>query len=718
MTDSRRAFQAMVWKEFREGLKWGVVGLILMIVGLRFGSGLFGSEMDELPGFPTGNVIGWSMLIGLILGLGQTIHESRGDRWGFLAHHPVSRTTLFWAKAAAGGGLYLLAVVLPIAIAIAVASRGIPFHPRLLEPRIVDLTCGLAFYFAGLLTGMRQARWYGTRALGLGLALVAVVVAIPTPHFWMAALASVVSLAILMAAAWGTFTTGGEYEGQPAVSRFALGMSILPGLAVVAGIAVAIADAFIPDQRPAERPQGVWTQHVVSRDGSILQIRTNQTFGRRRAADVRDLEGRPVSVYQDSAARDRMAEGVVSSRAIGLPYRRTYESRLGYRDTQRYFVRLFSDRLAYSQSGSAPPRWYYAHHLGLIEQIDPDTGHLGWLGPDGFSDGDVLPARRFTRPFLGNPVEYEREMRVLAFPDAIYRVNLEDRGVEELFRVPAGDTIIAATQSEAYDRIQGQTHLDRSFYVVVTTARIYVLGLDGRRQLAIARDSVAGDSSSVAIIRAFLTPDTATFAWFYPTSRSAQSRVHVMEFRGSRPTPVARYALPWDSTSMMYREYGERIPASFTMGRGASVVEIQAAETGKESALLSALTPPIVPVAIAVLRVIRPQPEPVPPRPTGRLPRWLLPLLAALISASIAVAIAQRFAFEPRRAMAWAVIGTLLGPLGVILMLAVLEWPALEPCPSCGKKRVVTREQCEHCGAPFSPPAADGTEVFEPAMSS
>ena len=47
-------------------------------------------------------------------------------------------------------------------------------------------------------------------------------------------------------------------------------------------------------------------------------------------------------------------------------------------------------------------------------------------------------------------------------------------------------------------------------------------------------------------------------------------------------------------------------------------------------------------------------------------------------------------------------------------MQSLLERPAREPCAVCGKKRVVTRELCEHCGAPFGAPALDGTEIFEP----
>ena len=46
-------------------------------------------------------------------------------------------------------------------------------------------------------------------------------------------------------------------------------------------------------------------------------------------------------------------------------------------------------------------------------------------------------------------------------------------------------------------------------------------------------------------------------------------------------------------------------------------------------------------------------------------------------------------------------------------MLALLDWPAQVACPKCRKLRVVTRDTCEHCGAPHAAPAPDGTEIFE-----
>ena len=39
-------------------------------------------------------------------------------------------------------------------------------------PWLADVLTGLVYYFAGMLTAQREARWYGSRCLGLAAALV------------------------------------------------------------------------------------------------------------------------------------------------------------------------------------------------------------------------------------------------------------------------------------------------------------------------------------------------------------------------------------------------------------------------------------------------------------------------------------------------------------------------------------------------------------------
>ena len=75
--------------------------------------------------------------------------------------------------------------------------------------------------------------------------------------------------------------------------------------------------------------------------------------------------------------------------------------------------------------------------------------------------------------------------------------------------------------------------------------------------------------------------------------------------------------------------------------------------------------------------------------------------------------LARRYAFSTRASLGWAVFIFLLGIAGLLTFLCLQEWPSREVCPNCRKRRVVDSELCEHCAAPFAPPAPNGTEIFE-----
>jgi hypothetical protein len=92
-----------------------------------------------------------------------------------------------------------------------------------------------------------------------------------------------------------------------------------------------------------------------------------------------------------------------------------------------------------------------------------------------------------------------------------------------------------------------------------------------------------------------------------------------------------------------------------------------------------------------------------------------LMLLGSAASALICFVIPGRYAFSKSRTLGWALIGLLCGPVGLLLMVTLLDWPGQVACPKCRKLRVVTREHCEHCQAEHALPEMDGTEIFEPA---
>lgn len=83
------------------------------------------------------------------------------------------------------------------------------------------------------------------------------------------------------------------------------------------------------------------------------------------------------------------------------------------------------------------------------------------------------------------------------------------------------------------------------------------------------------------------------------------------------------------------------------------------------------------------------------------------------VQARVAALSNTRYAIERGQLRGWLAGGFLGGPAVLLTLIALREWPAREVCAGCGKKRVVDRDRCEHCGSEFAPPVHDGTEIFD-----
>ena len=70
------------------------------------------------------------------------------------------------------------------------------------------------------------------------------------------------------------------------------------------------------------------------------------------------------------------------------------------------------------------------------------------------------------------------------------------------------------------------------------------------------------------------------------------------------------------------------------------------------------------------------------------------------------------YALSGRSTWGWILFLLFTGVPGLLAFFSLQEWPARESCPSCSKLRVVTRETCEHCGAPFAASPKVGIEIF------
>jgi hypothetical protein len=86
-------------------------------------------------------------------------------------------------------------------------------------------------------------------------------------------------------------------------------------------------------------------------------------------------------------------------------------------------------------------------------------------------------------------------------------------------------------------------------------------------------------------------------------------------------------------------------------------------------------------------------------------------LWPTLLSIPVTLLLAYRLRWKRAVAIRWALACVPLGIYAPLLIIVLSPWTALAPCPKCGKKRIVSRSACEHCGAGWDKPALVGLEI-------
>ena len=699
-------FAAMFLKELREGLRSFLASFAVVAIGLWFSLTMqrLMSASGAVVATATFTVSLFTIISALaapVIGGAQSVREARGDKFGFLTHRPVRRSTLFWGKAAAGIVFYLVAAGVPLAFATAWLAapghRPMPYDPRMALPDIADLLSGIVYYFAAMLIGMRESRWYKSGLLPGGAALTCSAYVVAASSFPQAVAGIVLAAAVVGAAAMGTFVAGGGYGQQSRGSRLALGVTVEAGLPIVFGIVIGIAGLAATFRRPENR-EGRTTAYAIAGDGAVVQMVTTQKIfpPKREIVAVNDLAGHPLEHYGDSVARANLTAGVISTAALPLNPEGHYFDAVrspGYRGTGDLFLQIIAP-LTPSRVTSSELSWFYMRRLGLIAVYQNQSARLvGWVGPDGYSVGEAMPAHRFEgalRPYT----EIWYSQPLLAFPTEVYRLDLQRPSIRKVFTAPAGEEILGAVGSGDSTSTMTTYGARAQFDAIGTTQNVYVQSPDGTPQLTVPRDPRAAGYGDVVVARALNAPGSPTFFWYHPafgtltTNQSSTETGRITAYGGDRRV-LSQVTLPPDTAG----------PAK---------------QTDWSDIAAAALMQPLgQKVARALYRRVK-DPH-APPRRTDALLDVSVPILSSLVSAALAFLIGGVWAFERRRRWLWVGLGVALGPLGVLLMLSLIGWPTRERCATCSRKRVVTRMRCEHCDAPFPPPAPDGTEIFEPA---
>jgi len=261
---------------------------------------------------------------------------------------------------------------------------------------------GLAAYFAGLLTGLRQARWFASKGLGIGLALLVLVAAAFNNQspWWLALALTVLGIGLTGVAAWGAYQSGGFYEGQPMAGKLALLLSITAGCCVVLFMGLAcFAYAIMPAHL-----QSRYSYYQATRSGNVYEVvvKDNET------RDILDLNGQPLLDSKTGKKVDWREFQRDMSFGISTSAQRRENS---YQNTSYFSLWSVADKVL----------WYLDRQGKLIgfdgrtrRQVGTLTASTPFVTP---SDGFYNPYARGTRKFISTA-------------DTIYQVDFLDRSLK------------------------------------------------------------------------------------------------------------------------------------------------------------------------------------------------------------------------------------------------------------------------------------------------
>ncbi len=212
-------YRALALKELRETVGIAAVALLLYAYFTTGAIGfnllaIYGGSSSAIPfvegWFGTG-FVGVSIGLAVALGFRQSVRESAHGTFQFLLHRPAHRNRLIGTKLAFGAGLFLVCAAAPVLLyawwAATPGTHASPFYWSMTLATWKVWLSLTALYLGAFLSGIRPARWFGTR-LGPLVASGVLVFAIQfLPWWWVFGLGAVLLLdALLLAAIF--FVTG------------------------------------------------------------------------------------------------------------------------------------------------------------------------------------------------------------------------------------------------------------------------------------------------------------------------------------------------------------------------------------------------------------------------------------------------------------------------------------------------------------------------------
>ena len=406
---------------------------------------------------------------------------------------------------------------------------------------------------------------------------------------------------------------------------------------------------------------------------------------------------------------DRKGDTSIQAPSVGMEM----PHRWSYRNCSRFYVEYKND----STPGNEV--WYFDQAEGRLVGYDKTYHQLvGRFGPDGFTPAGVRPGEHFhgelryrTRRWHADTNSY------LVCSDGVYTIDFARRTIRTFFTPAAGETVTYGSFCE------DQINREWKRVFVSTDKSFHVLMEDGAPVLSIPRVQDRQKDKYFVGLGRLVNPERY-FASYGPTAPSWS----LAEPAEVGSTPIHFHEYDTSGRELAHRGFLRRLCpadsyANALFGAVTPMTEAAALVGASrylrwEARLKGSTRKPVLLEYLQNTRYYIPGTSEFEVIPSGLVPGYIaLIVLSAAASAIGCWLMARRHAFSRARMIGWALVGFFFGWVGWLLMLVLQQWPARVSCPNCRRLRLVTRDQCEHCGGLHAPPASDGSEIFESASA-
>ncbi len=218
--------KALIYKELRENLliALGALVLYLFLVGHAVGLQVVpwaGRTYGEIPFVGDTFVFNFACIcagFATVLGFRQTVGEAVHGTWLVLLHRPLSHGRQILLKLLVGASLYLAVAAVPILLfawwAATPGNHASPFFWSMTEPAWRVWLVMILVYLGAFVSGIRPARWLGSRVWPLA-ASGGVVLFLATVPAWPTAAAWLVVMVLTAAILWANVATVTKTRDYP-----------------------------------------------------------------------------------------------------------------------------------------------------------------------------------------------------------------------------------------------------------------------------------------------------------------------------------------------------------------------------------------------------------------------------------------------------------------------------------------------------------------------